>query len=95
MNTHNNLTRSCDQVASNGFAVNRKTALVPEHQLARTNRKTIYGIAMVLVSLFKFSITLIMGLTPEPMNATITFLFGCLGAALIVAGQLGERNSNR
>jgi len=65
------------------------------HRDARTNQRMIYGLAMVLFSMFKFSVNLLLGVAPEPMNASITFFLGCVGAYLIVSGQLSKQNNVR
>lgn len=65
------------------------------HRAAITNQTTIYGLAMVLFSVFKFSVNLFLGVAPDPFNASITLFLGCVGAFLIVSGQLSERNSVR
>ena len=82
--------------ASNGFAETYEGCpSAVGHRAARTNQRTIYGLAMVLFSMLKFSVNLLLGVAPEPMNASITFFLGCVGAFLIVSGQLSERNSVR
>jgi hypothetical protein len=82
--------------ASSGFAEIYQCSPTPVScRAARTNQRTIYGLAMVLFSMFKFSVNLLLGVAPEPMNASITFFLGCVGAFLIVSGQLSERNSAR
>lgn len=74
---------------------NRICLIDGRHGAARTKLRTSYGIAMVLFSTFKFSVNLILGVPPEPMNASVTLFLGCIGIALIVAGRLSERSNFR
>jgi len=64
----------------------------PHYQMGN---KTIYGMALVFVALFKFSMTWLASVKPEPMNATITAFAGCVGIVLMVLGWREDRRSDR
>jgi len=92
MKPHKKRSRVYYQTGSNGLAeINEAYPITARCRYAGTNQRTIYGLAMVSFSMFKFSVNQLLGVTPDPMNASITFFLGCVGFALIASGQLGER----
>jgi hypothetical protein len=64
-----------------------KSAVEPR----RVSRKTLWGLSMVLVALFRFCMTWALNVTPEPVNVTLTAIIGLLGMTLFVWGRLNDR----
>ena len=60
----------------------------------RVSNKRIYGIALIVVMLFKFLMTWLLDVTPDPMLTTINLAVGCVGVVLLMLGRRDQRKYN-
>lgn len=80
-----------DHTACNGKPVGRGETAKSAVEPRRVSRKTLWGLSMVLVALFRFCMTWALNVTPEPVNVTLTAIIGLLGMTLFVWGRLNDR----
>lgn len=60
----------------------------------RVSNKTIYGIALIGLMLFKFLMTWILGITPDHMLTTLNLVVGCVGGVLLILGRRDAPKNN-
>lgn len=59
------------------------------------SRMTLWGLSMVLVALFRFFMTWALGVSPEPVNVTLTSIIGVVGVMLFMWGRVKDRVPKR
>lgn len=58
------------------------------------SNKRIYGIALIVVMLFKYFMTWLLGVTPDPTLTTLNLVAGCMGGILLFLGWRDEQKKN-
>ena len=54
-------------------------------------RMTLWGLSMVMVALFRFFMTWVIGVSREPVDVTLTSVIGVVGMMLFAWGRLKDR----
>jgi hypothetical protein len=81
-----------DHKARNGKPIAAGDTPKSANQSRGVGRKTLWGLSMVMVALFRFFMTWALNVTPEPVNVTLTSIIGVLGMMLFTWGRLKDRS---
>lgn len=80
-----------DHKARNGKPIAAGNTLKSANQSRGLGKKTLWGLSMVMVALFRFCMTWALNVPPEPLNVTLTSIVGVVGMMLFAWGRLKDR----
>jgi hypothetical protein len=92
MNTNGRL-KVANHKSCNGKPFAGRDSANSSVQSRGVSRKTLWGLSMVVVALFRFCMTWALNVPPEPVNVALTSITGVLGVTLFTWGRLKDRSA--